>query len=152
MDTILSIRIEQGEEIHMGDTCRGNMLFSPTIGGSFTGFAKGRVEPIGMMNTNAVEPCHHNQSVEVILTDEDGAHIMVHMEAFLDWNEEIERKIVEEGVDLQEFIEKGECYASGTVTMVTDSHKYRHLERKIFPCHFDQNGWSVYIINVMEAI
>ncbi len=152
MKKIFEIRIKQENEIHLKDTFEGNILISPTCGGEFSGISSGRVEPVGMLRTCAVRPGCHNQELSVILTDEDGNHILVETSAFLDWSAEVEEMICSgKDFDKAYYQSTGKYNIQGTAAIRTDSEKYRNLERKILRCPFDADGWDIFIVNLYEC-
>ena len=151
MNKIFEIRIKQENEIHIHDTCDGNILISPTCGGEFSGIASGKVEPVGALKTCAVKPGCHDQTLSVILTDEDGGHMLIEVSAVLDWSEEVEKMICSgEEFDKEHYHSIGEYNAQGVATVRTDSEKYRSLERKLFSCTFDADGWDIFIVNIFD--
>ena len=151
MKELFNIRISQADEHHLSGTCDGNILLSPTVGGEFSGITSGRVEPIGMMMTQAVHPGKHNQNVQLLLTDDEGEQLLVDVRMFADWSEEVEKMITcGENFDRDYYAARGEFYAGGTAQIRSGSDKYSSLQRKVLQCEFDVEDWSTYIVKIHD--
>ena len=144
---LFDIKLEQEEDIEMLATCQGDLLISPTTGGSFHGDAmNGKVMPIGMGITYTPTSCHNEVKSEVLLEMDDGERAMLRIDAILDIENEIEQKLMH-----GEEVNPENYYYKGTASFVTGADKYKWLEHKICICECYIDNWeevsfSIYMI------
>ncbi|NLD19697.1 MAG: DUF3237 domain-containing protein [Clostridiales bacterium] len=144
---LFDIQLEQKQDIEMPATCRGDLLISPTTGGSFCGDKlNGKVMPVGMGLTYTPAPCQNEVKAEMLLEMEDGDKAMLCINAVLDIDSEEEEKLIRgEKVDPERY------YYKGTANFITGATKYKWLERKICVCNGCVDDWtkvsfSIYMI------
>lgn len=144
MKQIFNMELYQSDDISVPDTCRGNVLISPTAGGTFYGDnISGEILPIGMCITTTPYKGKNDIAVTLILQTDDDAKIIMEIKAMLDIEDEEEAKLID-----GETLESAEYYYKGTVSFRTGSDKYAWLERKICVCHGVIENWSKLIFDV----
>lgn len=149
MKKILTATIIQKNEIHIKDTCDGNIFLMPTYGGHFEGeIGEGKVESIGMITSVCPKQGRNDMSGTVLLSTGEGDFIVMNMNAYLDMPVEYEEKLSDqEAVSLDD---KG-VYSKGTVNFKTNSNAFKCLERKVFVCTLNLEGWDNCVITVYDT-
>ncbi|MGN0703392.1 MAG: DUF3237 family protein [Lentihominibacter sp.] len=144
MKKLFELTVYQTDDIDMGRTCSGETLVSPTGEGSFCGSElKGEVTPVGMGVTYTPQPGINDIETTMLLCTDDGADILMDMNAYFDVKEEIEAKLMK-----GEPVDPSEYYYKGVVRFRTSHEKYRWLERKVCVCSGIIESWEKLIFEV----
>ena len=137
LEKLLEFEVLQNEDIEVSDTCIGDILLSPTSGGSFRGEKlSGKLVPVGMGIT-VTRDCENDIRSTVLLRTDDGQDILMDMNAILNIGEETEEKLMQgEHADPEEYYYKGWC------TFHTGAKDYKWLERTCCVCDFVIEDWT----------
>ncbi len=123
---LLELEIIQQEDVEMAGTARGDLLLSPTTGGTFAGQNfSGELLPVGIGTTYSRGPENDIRSLTLLRTD-DGADILMRMEAVFDVDPQTEAKLI-----AGEAVDPDSYYYKGRVTFETGAKDYKWLERKL---------------------
>lgn len=128
---LLEFEIIQQEDVEMPGTARGDLLLSPTTGGTFRGEGpegqriSGELLPVGIGTTYSRGPENDIRSLTLLRT-EDGADILMRMEAVFDVDPQTEAKLI-----AGEAVDPDSYYYKGRVIFETGAAKYKWLERKL---------------------
>lgn len=140
---LFDFEIVQTEDIVLPDTCAGELLISPTSGGTFEGATlRGELVPIGL-GTTYTRGEHNDIQSNILLRTDDGCDIFMQMQAFFDVSPEVEERLMR-GESRQE----DEYYYKGTITFQTGAQKYRWLQRRVCVCECVINDWTNLRISV----
>ena len=126
LEKLFDYEIIQTEDIEMPGTAGGDLLISPTSGGSFQGERlRGELLPVGFGTTRTHGPENDIHSEAMLRTD-DGCEILMRMDAVFDVAPEIEAQLIAgEPVDPERY------YYKGTVSFETGAPAYQWLERRV---------------------
>lgn len=147
MKKLFDMVLIQGNDICMGETYKGEVLIAPTDKGYFNGEElKGVVVPVGMGIVYTKDPGKNDIKTTMLLETDDGAKIIMDMEAWFDIDPDVEKKM-SEGIS----VDPDEYYYKGNVVFQTDSEKYKWLERKVCVCTTEVESWerlhtTIYIV------
>ena len=143
---LFEFEILQNEDVEIPGTSEGDLLISPTSGGSFHGELSGELLPVGIGTTytHGTENDIHSQT---LLRTDDGCDILMEMDAYLSIPPEVEQKLME-GI----YVEPDQYYYKGTVTFQTGSEKYKYLERKVCLCECVIIDWTKLINTVYMVV
>ena len=138
--------IKQRAETHLRNTTSGNILISPTCGGSFSGKESGSVLPVGALYSKSLRACETDLELKLLMKTEKDEQILMEFRGLLNTTPEIEEKFAaqDDDVDLEQI------YAGGTAVFLTDEERLKYLERKIYACSFMTAGWDNFVIKVVE--
>ncbi len=126
LEKLFEFEILQREDIEMPGTAGGDLLISPTTGGTFRGERlSGTLEPVGVGTTRTRGP-RNDIHAETLLRTDDGCDILMTMDAIFDVAPQIEAKLI-----AGEAVDPAEYYYRGAATFETGAEKYKWLERKI---------------------
>ncbi len=138
MKKLFDLYLIQENDIEMGITCRGEALVSPTEEGAFSGEEiRGRVVPMGLGVTYTPRPGRNDIDSTLLLETDDGAHILMKMDAVFDIDPAAEERLVK-----GEEISSDQYYFKGVVSFRTGHEKYKWLERKICVCENSVTSWE----------
>ena len=116
MNKIFDIKIEQSDDIELKGTSEGDLLVSVNSGGQFAGERlSGRVMPVGCSTSYSPESGLNRIYESVLLETDDGAHIFMKIDAYLQLPQELEdRFLAGEAVSAEEYYYKGSvCFNAG---------------------------------------
>lgn len=136
-EELLRFDIIQMEDVDMPGTASGDMLLSPTSGGTFAGERlKGTLLPVGLgvTRTRGTENDIHS---ETLLRTDDGADILMTMDAFFDVDPQTEARLI-----AGEPVDPNAYYYRGTVRFETGAARYKWLERRICVCQCEIEDYT----------
>ena len=112
MKKIFDIKIEQSDDIELKGTSEGDLLVSVNSGGRFSGdLLNGKVMPVGCSTSYSPESGLNRIYESVLLETDDGAHIFMKIDAYLQLPQELEdRFLAGEAVSAEEYYYKGSDY------------------------------------------
>ena len=147
MKKIFDIKIEQSDDIELKGTSEGDLLVSVNSGGQFAGERlSGIVLPVGCSTSYSPE-CGLNRIYEsVLLETDDGAHIFMKIDAYLQLAKELEDRLL-----AGEAVPADEYYYKGSVRFDVGDSRYRWLENRIFVCDGIIEDWSSLRFAVYEV-
>lgn len=138
MKKLFDLTFSQKEDIQIDNSCIGELLLSVTGTGEFEGDQlKGQLVPVGMGITTSPYPGKNNIKVSMLLRTNDGADILMNVDAIFDIDYNKEAKMA-----AGEYISPEDYYYKGTVDFKTGSERYKWLERKICVCSIEILDWS----------
>lgn len=144
MNKLFDLMIKQTGDIDMGVTCMGETLLTPAEKGHFNGEQlNGTVEPVGVGVVYTPQPGVNDIESTMLLHTDDGADILMELNAYFDIAPEKEA-LLAEGT----FVEPEEYYYKGTVTFKTSHEDYKWLERKVCICEGIVNDWENLLFKV----
>lgn len=137
LERLLELEVLQNEDIEMPGTVEGDILISPTSGGTFRGEKlNGTVVPAGMGITGTWGGDNDIRTTLLLRTD-DGQDILMDMNAILNIEPEVEDRLLRgESVDPDSYYYKGWC------TFTTGAREYKWLERKCCACECIIDDWT----------
>lgn len=129
LEKLFDFEIVQTEDVELAGASGGDLLISPTSGGTFSGDRmRGTMMPIGL-GTTRTRGRENDIRSETLLRTEDGCDIWMSMEAIFDVDPDIEAKLI-----AGEQVNPDSYYYRGIIRFETGAEKYRWLERKICVC------------------
>lgn len=147
MNKLFDLMIKQTGDIDMGVTCMGETLLTPAEKGHFSGEQlSGIVEPVGVGVVYTPQPGVNDIKSTMLLHTDDGADILMEINAYFDIAPEKEA-LLAEGT----FVEPEEYYYKGTVSFKTGDAGYKWLERKVCICEGVVNDWENLLFRVYMA-
>lgn len=147
MKKIFDIKIEQSDDIELKGTSEGDLLVSVNSGGEFSGDRlSGRVMPVGCSTSYSPESGLNRIFESVLLETDDGAHIFMKIDAYLQLPKELEDRFLAGGE-----VSADEYYYKGSVRFDVEESRYGWLENRIFVCDGIIEDWSSLHFAVYEA-
>lgn len=145
MKELFKLELTQTEDICLENTCRGDILISPTTEGKFYGAElNGMVLPLGMGCTFTPYSGKNDIETRMLLQMNDGAKVLMEMQAYLDLDEEVEQRMINDKP-----VNASEYYYKGIVRFQTGDPKYRWLERKVCVCSGEIESWEKLVFTMM---
>ncbi|MBQ9016014.1 MAG: DUF3237 domain-containing protein [Firmicutes bacterium] len=126
---LFDYEILQNEDVELTGTASGDLLISPTSGGTFRGERmRGELLPVGLGLCYTRGTANDITSATLLRT-EDGCDILMRMEAVYDVDPRTEERLMRgEAVDPDSY------YYKGRVVFETGAPEYKWLERKLCVC------------------
>lgn len=144
MKKLFEMTLIQENDIDMGTTCMGETLVAPSDKGVFRGEElNGKLVPMGMGVTYTPSPGINDIKTTMLLLTDDGAHILMDMQAFFDIDAD-----KEDMLSRGEKVSPDEYYYKGTVLFKTGAGQYKWLERKVCICELVVESWEKVIMTV----
>lgn len=138
MIKLFDMSLFQEDDIDMGKTCRGDTLVSPTGKGVFSGEKlNGELVPVGMGVTYTPYPGKNDIESTMLLITDDGAHILMDMNAYFDIDADKEKRLMD-----GESLSPDEYYYKGVVSFKTNHETYKWLERKVCVSTLVIDNWE----------
>lgn len=127
MNKVFVLEMQQEDDILIKDTSRGELLITPTKGGTFNGEKlRGKIIPIGTTEVYTPYAGINDIFTKLLLKTDDGCYIHMEMEAYFDADTEQEKSMI-----AGEYVDPDKYYFKGTVKFQAESSKYKWLERKV---------------------